>query len=51
MNNNQKVTIYADPRNLLRKRNQGDYAIKPIVIKDGVVHTASNKQLSVEGGR
>jgi hypothetical protein len=48
---NPKVTIYADPRILLRKCNQGNYTIKPIMIKDGVVHTVKDKQLSIEGGR
>ena len=48
---NPKVTIYADPRILLRKQNQGNFAIRPIMIKDGIVHTVRDKQLSIEGGR
>jgi hypothetical protein len=51
MNNKSKVAIYAENKIHPTKHGHESFKFQPIVIKDGVVHTASNKQLSVEGGR
>lgn len=49
--NKGSVTIFAENKIYPTKHGYERFTYRPVIIKDGVVHTVSNKQLSIEGDR